>query len=330
MAIHIRRRELIAALGATATWPLMARAQQPKTPVIGFLSSGSQRSDVWRLVAFRRGLGEIGYVDGRNVVSEFRWADEQYDRLPALAAELARSQPAVIVAAGGPAAALAAKAASTTLPIVFAIAGDPVKLGLVVSVNRPGGNVTGVSTLFSSVVAKQLETLHEMLPKATLIGCLVNPKNPNAVTGTREAQEAARTLGLSLQFGNAGTEREIDTAFAILVQGRVEALVVITDPFFNSLPDQLAALAARHALPAIYPYREFAAAGGLISYGGNLTEPWYLAGAYAGRILKGETPAELPVQQLTKVELVLNLKTAKTLGLSFPITLLGRADEAIE
>jgi len=195
MAIHIRRRELIAALGGTATWPLMARAQQPKTPVIGFLSSGSQRSDVWRLVAFRRGLGEIGYVDGRNVVSEFRWADEQYDRLPALAAELARSQPAVIVAAGGPAAALAAKAASTTLPIVFAIAGDPVKLGLVVSVNRPGGNVTGVSTLFSSVVAKQLETLHEMLPKATLIGCLVNPKNPNAVTGRERRRRPRAPLG---------------------------------------------------------------------------------------------------------------------------------------
>jgi putative tryptophan/tyrosine transport system substrate-binding protein len=331
MAIRIRRREIIVTLGsAAAAWPIAARTQQPKAPLIGFLSSGSQRSDVWRLVAFRRGLGEIGYFDGRNVVSEFRWADEQYDRLPALAADLARSQPAVIVAAGGPAAALAAKAASATLPIVFAIAGDPVKLGLVVSVNRPGGNVTGVSTLFSSVVAKQLETLHEMLPKTTLIGCLVNAKNPNAVTGTKEAQEAARTLGLRLQFVNAGTEPEIDSALATLVQGRVGALVVITDPFFNSLPDQLAALAARHALPAIYPYREFAAAGGLISYGGNLTEPWYLVGAYAGRILKGETPAELPVQQLTKVELVLNLKTAKMLGLTFPITLLGRADEVIE
>jgi len=331
MTVTIGRRELLAALGsAVAAWPLAARAEQPKTPIIGFLSSGSQQSDVWRLVAFRRGLGEIGYVDGRNVVSEFRWADDQYDRLPALAAELARSQPTVFVAAGGPAAALAAKAASTTLPIVFAIAGDPVKLGLVASINRPGGNVTGVSTQFSSVVAKQLETLHEMLPKATLIGCLVNSKNPNAVTGTREAQEAARALGLRLQFVNADSEREIDTAFATLVQGRVEALVVITDPFFNSLTNQLAALAARHALPAIYPYREFAAAGGLISYGGNLTEPWYLVGAYAGRILKGEKAADLPVQQTTKVTLVINLKTAKALGLTVPATLLARADEVIE
>jgi putative ABC transport system substrate-binding protein len=298
--------------------------------MIGFLSSGSQQSDVWRLAAFRRGLSETGYIEGRNVVSEFRWAYDQYDRLPALATELARSQPTVIVAVGGPAAALAAKAASTTVSIVFAIAGDPVKLGLVASVNRPGGNATGISTVFSSVVAKQLETLHEMMPKATVIGCLVNPKNPNAVTGTREAQEAARTLGLSLHFVNASTEPEIDAAFATLVQGRVDALVVVTDPSFNSRPDQLAALAARHALPATYPYREFAAAGGLISYGSNLTEPWYLAGAYAGRILKGEKAADLPVQQSTKVELVINLKTAKALGVEVPPTLLARADEVIE
>ena len=327
----MRRREFITLLGsAAAAWPLAVRAQQPTMPLVGFLSSGSQQSDVWRLAAFRRGLSETGYIEGRNVVSEFRWAYDQYDRLPALATELARSQPTVIVAVGGPAAALAAKAASTTVPIVCAIAGDPVELGLVVSVNRPGGNATGISTVFSSVVAKQLEMLHEMMPKATVIGCLVNPKNPNAVTGTREAQEAARNLGLSLHFVNASTEREIDTTFATLVQGRVDALVIVTDPLFNSWPDQLAALAARHALPAIYPYREFAAAGGLISYGGNLTEPWYLAGAYAGRILKGEKAADLPVQQTTKVTLVINLKTAKSLGLTIPVTLLGRADEVIE
>jgi putative ABC transport system substrate-binding protein len=325
------RRQFITMLGGAAVaWPLGARAQQPTIPMIGFLSSGSQQSDVWRLATFRRGLREIGYIEGRNVVSEFRWADDQYDRLPALATELARSQPAVIVAVGGPAAALAAKAASTTVPIVFAFASDPVKLGLVASVNRPGGNATGVSTVFSSVVAKQVETLHELMPKATVIGCLVNPKNPNAVTGTSEAQEAAHTLGLSLHFVNASTEREIDSAFATLVQGRVDALVVVTDPLFNSRPDQLAALAARHALPAIYPYREFAAAGGLISYGSNLAEPWYLAGAYAGRILKGEKAADLPVQQTTKVTLVINLKTATSLGLTIPITLLGRADEVIE
>jgi putative ABC transport system substrate-binding protein len=327
----IKRREFILLFGSiAAAWPLAARAQRPTMPMIGFLSSGSQQSDVWRLAAFRRGLSEAGYIEGRNVVSESRWADDQYERLPGLATALARSQPAVIVAVGGPAAALAAKSASTTVPIVFAIAGDPVKLGLVASVNRPGGNATGVSTVFSSVVAKQLETLHEMLPKAMVIGCLVNPKNPNAETGTREAQEAARILGLRLQFVNAGSESEIDTAFATLVQGRVDALVVVTDPLFNSWPDQLAALAARHALPAIYPYREFAAAGGLMSYGGNLTELWYLAGAYAGRILKGEKAADLPVQQTTKVTLVINLKTAMSLGLTIPATLLGRADEVIE
>ena len=327
----MKRRDFITLLGGAAgAWPLAARAQQARTPVIGFLSSGSQQSDIWRLVEFRRGLGETGYVEGRNVMSQFRWAEEEYDRLPRLAAELARSQPSVIVAVGGPAAALAAKAASTTIPIVFTIAGDPVKLGLVASVNRPGGNATGITTLFGSVAAKQLETLHEMLPKATLIGCLLNPKNPNAVTGKEEAYEAARTLGLRLQVENAGNEHEIDAAFAAFVRGRVDALLVITDPVFNSRPQQFAALAARHALPAIYAYREFAAAGGLITYGSNLTEPWYLAGGYAGRILKGEQPADLPVQQNTKIQLVINLKTAKALGLEVPPTLLARADEVIE
>jgi len=329
--LDLRRRQFLTLLGgAAAACPLAARAQQPALPVIGFLSSGSRQSDAWRLAAFRRGLNEAGYIEGRNVVSEFRWADDQYDRLPALAAELVQRQPAVIIAVGGPASALAAKAASTTIPIVFAVAGEPVKLGLVASVNRPGGNATGVSTLFSSVVAKQLETLHEIVPKAMVIGCLVNPGNPNAETGTREAQEAAPALGLDLRFVNASTEREIDMAFPTLVQERVDALVVVTDPLFNSRPNQLSTLAARHALPAIYPYREFATAGGLISYGGTLTEPWYLAGAYAGRILKGERAADLPVQQSTKVTLVINLKTAKALGLEIPPMLLARADEVIE
>jgi putative ABC transport system substrate-binding protein len=329
--LHMRRRKFITLLGgAAAAWLPAVRAEQPKTPVLAFLSSGSQPSDAWRLVAFRRGLSETGYVEGRNVMSQFRWANEQYELLPALAAELVRSQPTIIIAVGGPAAALAAKAASTTVPIVFAIAGDPVKLGLVASVNRPGGNATGVTTLFSSVVGKQLETLHEMLPKAMLIGCLVNPKNPNAVTGTREAQEASQTLGLRLQFVNAGTEPEIDAAFAAFAQSRVDALVVITDPFFHSRTHRLAALAAQYALPAIYPYREFATAGGLISYGGNLTEPWYVAGGYAGRILRGAKAAELPVQQSTKVTLVVNLKTAMSLGLQLPPTLVARADEVIE
>jgi putative ABC transport system substrate-binding protein len=235
-----------------------------------------------------------------------------------------------MVAVGGPAAALAAKSATETIPILFAIAGDPVQLGLVASINRPGGNATGVSTLFSSTVAKQLETLHEIMPKAAMIGCLLNPNNPNAGTGVREAQQAARTLGLGLKIMNATVEHEIDTAFMALAQARVDALVVVTDPLFNSRPDQLAALAARHALPAIYPYREFAAAGGLISYGGTLTEIWYLMGAYAARILKGEKTTDLPVQQSTKITLVINLKTAASLGLTIPNTVLARADEVIE
>jgi putative ABC transport system substrate-binding protein len=327
----MKRRQFITLLGgAAAGWPIAARAQRATMPVIGFLSSGSPQSDAWRLAAFRRGLNEAGYIEGRNVASEFRWADERYDRLPTLAIELVRSQPTLIVAVGGPAAALAAKSASETIPILFAIAGDPVQLGLVASVNRPGGNATGVSTLFSSIVAKQLETLHEVLPKAAVIGCLVNPKNPNAGTGIREAEEAARTLGLSLYIVNAGTDREIDTAFVALAQKLVDALVVVTDPLFNSRPDQLAALAMRHALPAIYPYREYAAAGGLISYGGTLTDPWYVVGTYAARILKGETTADLPVQQSTKITLVINLKTAASLGLTIPNTLLARADEVIE
>jgi len=327
----MRRREFITLIGgAAAAWPLVAQAQQAAMPVIGFISSGSAQSDAWRLNAFRRGLNETGYIEGRNVASEFRWADERYDLLPTLAAELVRSHPALLVAVGGPAAALAAKSASETIPILFAIAGDPVELGLVASVNRPGGNATGVSTQFSSVVAKQLETLHEVIPKAMTIGCLVNPKNPNSGTGVKEAEEAARTLGLRLYIVNAGTDHEIDMAFAAFAQNRVDALVVVTDPVFNSRPDQLAALAARYALPAIYPYREYAAAGGLISYGGTLTGPWHLVGAYAGRILKGEKPADLPVQQTTKVTLAINLKTATSLGLTVPETLLARADEVIE
>jgi putative ABC transport system substrate-binding protein len=328
---NMKRREFITLIGgAAAAWPLETRAQWPATPVIGFVSSGSPQADAWWLDAFRRALNEAGYTEGRNVKSEFRWANDRYDRLPELAAELVRSQPALLVALGGPAAALAAKSATDIIPILFAIAGDPVQLGLVVSVNRPGGNATGVSTLFSSVVAKQLETLHETIPQAAMIGCLVNPNNPNAGTGIREAQEAARALGLSLYMASAGTEGEIDTAFAALAQRQIDALVVITDPLFNSRPDKLAALAARHAFPAIYPYREFAAAGGLIAYGGNLTGPWYLVGRYAGRILKGEKPADLPVQQSTKVELIINLKTAQALGLTVPPTLLARADEVIE
>jgi putative tryptophan/tyrosine transport system substrate-binding protein len=327
---HLRRREFIMLLGGAAAWPLVARAQQPALPVIGFLSSGSRQFDALRLAAFRQGLNETGYVEGRQVASEYRWAEEHYDRLPALAAELVLRQVAVIVALGSPPAALAAKAASTTIPIVFNIASDPVRLGLVASLNRPGGNVTGVTSLASMMVAKQFEMLHETVPKAMVIGFLVNPNNPNAETDIREAQEATHTLGLQLHILNASTEREIDTAFTTLTQKGAGAVVVVSDGFFNSRPDQFAALAARHALPAIYAFREFAWAGGLMSYGTSLTDATRQVGVYAGRILKGEKPADLPVQQATKVELYINLKPAKALGITFPLSLLGRADAVIE
>jgi putative tryptophan/tyrosine transport system substrate-binding protein len=326
---HLRRREFIAALGAVVAWPLAARAQQPAMPVIGFLSSGWQRFDAVRLTGLRRGLNETGYVEGRNLTVEYRWAEDHYDRLPALAAELVRRQVAAIVAVGPPSA-LAAKAASATVPIVFSIASDPVTLGLVASLNRPGGNVTGVTSLASVVVGKQFEALHETVPNATVIGCLVNPNNPNTETDTIHAQEATRTLGLQLLILNATTEGEIDTAFTTLAQKGVGALVVVSDALFNSRPDQLAALAARHALPAVYAFREFAWAGGLMSYGPSVADSYHQAGVYTGRTLKGEQPAALPVVQATRVELVINLKTAKTLGLTFPITLLGRADEVID
>jgi putative tryptophan/tyrosine transport system substrate-binding protein len=328
----MNRREFITLLGgaAASAWPLAARAQQPSMPVIGFLSSGWQQSDASRLAAFREGLNETGNVGGHQVSSEYRWAEDHYDRLPALAAELVRRQTAVIVAVGGPTAALAAKAATTTVPIVFTIASDPVKLGLVASLNRPGGNITGVTTLGSMVVAKQFEVLHETVPKAMVFGFLVNPNNPNAETDTREAQEATRILGLQLQIANASSEHEVDTAFTTLAQKGVGAVVVVSDALFNSRPDHLIALATRHALPAIYSLREFITAGGLMSYGNRLADAYRQAGVHTGRILKGEKPADLPVVQATKVELVINSKTAQALGLTIPIHLLGRADEVFE
>ena len=326
----MNRREFISLLGgAAAAWPLAARAQQPAVPVIGFLSSGSQQFDALRLAAFRRGLSEIGYVESRNVASEFRSAEDHYDRLLGLADELVRRQVTVIVTIGGPTSALAAKAATTTIPIVFTIAGDPVKLGLVDSLNRPGGNATGVTTLVSLIVAKQFEALHETVPKTTVIGCLVNPTNPNVETATKEAQGAARALGIELNVLNATTDHEIDTAFTILAQKRAGA-VVVSDALFNSRLEKLLAVAAHHAVPTIYQYREFVEAGGLIGYGGSAIESYREAGVYAGRILKGEKPANLPVRQVTKLELIINLKTAKALGLSVPETLLARADEVLE
>ena len=327
----MRRREFITLAGGAVAWPLAARAQQPAMPVIGFLSNGFRQPDeAFRLAPFRDGLKETGYVEGHNVASEYRWAEDQYDRLPELAADLLRHHPAVIVAIGGPTSSLAAKRATTTVPVVFEIVGDPVKLGLVASFNRPGGNVTGVAPIPYTIVAKQFEALHETLPTAIAIGCLLNPNNPNTETHTREAQEAAHTLGRKLELLHARNETEIETAFATLVQKGVGALVVVPDGFFNSRPEQFAALAAQHMIPAIYSLHEFAKVGGLMSYGYSNRDLYRQVGVYTGRILNGEKPADLPVMQGTKVELVINVKTAKTLGISFPLSLLGRADEVIE
>jgi putative tryptophan/tyrosine transport system substrate-binding protein len=314
-----------------AAWPLAARAQQPAMPVVGFLSIASRRvDDPLRLAFFWEGLKEAGYVEGRNVASEYRGAEGHYDRLPELAADLLRRHPAVIVAVGGPIPALAAKRANTTVPVVFAFVGDPVKLGLVASFNRPGGNVTGVAPIPYTIVAKQFEALHETVPTAMVIGCLLNPDNPNTETHTREAQEAAHALGRKLELLQARDETEIETAFATLGRKGIGALVVVPDAFFNSRPEQFAALAARHMIPAIYSLHEFAKVGGLMSYGFSNADAFRLAGVHASRILNGAKPADLPVIQATKVELVINVKTAKTLGITFPLSLLGRADEVIE
>jgi putative ABC transport system substrate-binding protein len=327
----VRRRQFISLVGGAAVWPLTARAQQSAMPVIGFLSSASP--DPWThfLRAFRQGLGESGYVEGHNVTIEYRWALGQNDRLPALAADLVRRQVTVIAAAGSTPAALAAKAATTTIPVVFQVGADPVAAGLVVSLARPGGNVTGVTNLNTELGPKRLELLREVIPTANVIALLVNPTSPFiAETMSRDIQSAARALGLQLHILNASTERDFDTVFATLAQLRASALVIAPDAFFISQSEQLGALTVRHAVPAITQFREFAAGGGLMSYGGSFTEAARLVGIYTGRILKGEKPADLPVVQSTKVELIINLKTAKALGLTFPLTLLGRADEVIE
>jgi putative tryptophan/tyrosine transport system substrate-binding protein len=325
----VRRREVITLLGGTmVAGPLAASAQQLAMPVIGVLSGTDREAS--QLDAIWRGLNEAGYVEGRNVTIEYRWAEGHLDRLPSLAADLVRRQVALIVAIQGAAEPLAAKAATETIPIVFSIGGDAVKLGLVSSLNRPGGNATGTSFLYNTLAPKRLELLRELVPNAAVIGILVNPKNPASESETSDVQAAARTLGLKVVAQNASSIQDIDAAFASFVRQRVNALTFAADVLFSSHHDQLIALAARHAVPTMYFAREFTDAGGLMSYGGIMTNVYRLVGAYAGRILKGQKPADLPVQQSTKVELAINLKTAKTLGLTVPLPLLARADEVIE
>jgi putative ABC transport system substrate-binding protein len=332
----MRRREFITLLGGTAfapslSWPLAARAQQGVMPVIGFLNAASAQNYAPSLAAFLKGLGEAGYVDGRNVTIEYRWAEGQNDRLPALAADLAQRQVAVIAATSTPAA-LAAKAVTTTVPIVFETAGDPVQLGLVASLNRPGGNVTGVTQTNLEIAPKRLELLHELLPAARVMALLVDPSDPAVAEATaRQMLAAARTLGLELHVLNASTEGDFDTVFAQVSQLRASGLVISAGTaIFPSRSGQLAALAVRHAVPSIGANRAFVIAGGLISYGADIVDAYRLTGGYVARILKGAKPADLPVQQATKIELRINLKAAKSLGVTVPLTLLGRADEVIE
>jgi putative ABC transport system substrate-binding protein len=326
----MRRRDFIAAIAGTVGRPLAARAQQAAMPVIGLLGAGSAQSDALRVAAVRQSLIEAGYVEGRNVAFEYRGAEDHYERLPALAAELVRREVAVIVSIGGITSAVAAKSATTTIPIVFEIGGDPIKLGLVASLNRPGSNITGVTFLVGTLTAKQFEVLHETVPKAALIGFLVNPTIADAETQTKNALAAAESVGQKLLVVQAHTDSELEAAFVTLVQQSVGALVVGADPFFLIRRGKIVELAARQKLPTIYFLREFVSAGGLMSYGTNITEAIRIVGLYASRILKGEKPAELPVQQATKVELVVNLKAAKALGLTIPLPILNRADEVIE
>jgi putative tryptophan/tyrosine transport system substrate-binding protein len=326
---QLKRREFITLLGgAAAVWPLAARAQQPAMPLIGFINSGFAYPSIQ--AAFQAGLNETGYVEGRNVRIDYRYAEGHYDRLPALAADLVRRQAAVLAACGGVHTAIAAKAATGTIPIVFANGSDPVKFGLVASLNRPGGNITGVSFFTAELEGKRLGLLHELIAPATAIAALVNLTNANADDQSKELKEAAHTLGRRLHLLNAINEGEIDTSFASLVQIRASALLVASDPFFFSRRQQLIALAARYAVPAIYEWRAFAEAGGLMSYGTSQAEAYRQVGIYVGRILKGDKPSELPVVRTTKFEFVINLTAAKVLGLDVPPGLSARADEVIE
>ena len=327
----MQRREFITLLGgAAAAWPLAARAQQPAMPVVGFLNAASAQVYTRQLSGFLKGLSEAGYVDGRNVVIEYRWADGRSDRLPAMASDLVHRQVAVI-AATSTRAALAAKASTTTIPIVFEMGADPVRLGLVTNLNRPGGNITGITQLTQEVTPKRLQLLHELLPTATSIALLVNPAEPTSAETQSTVQSAARNLGLELHVLNASSETDFDGVFAKLAQLRAGGLVIVGGAFFTNRSEQLGELSLRHAVPAVYVNRPFAVAGGLLSYGADITDAYRLTGNYTGRILKGDKPGDLPIQQATtKVEMYINLKTAKTLGVNIPNTLIGRADEVIE
>jgi putative tryptophan/tyrosine transport system substrate-binding protein len=326
----VKRREFIALLGgAAAVWPLAARAQQPAIPVVGYLSALSEAQVAHQLTAFRRGLNEVGFVEGQNVAVEYRWANGQYNQLPAMAGELVR-RPVTLIVAQAPPAALAARAMTTTIPIVFVVGFDPIAAGLVASFNRPGGNATGMTLITGPLGQKRLELLHELAPKAAVIAMLVNPISPDAVPEIRDVQATAQAMGLQLKMFNASTPSELNAAFAAIAEQRPDALLVGSDPFLLLQREELVALTARLRIPSVYPFREFAAAGGLVSYGTNIANAYRQAGIYAGRILKGAIPADLPVMQPTTFELVINLKTAKTLGLDIPPTLHARSDEVIE
>jgi putative tryptophan/tyrosine transport system substrate-binding protein len=327
----MRRRDFIAGLGGAAAWPLAARAQRPALPVIGIVNVGSADASAGAVAAFRKGLGDTGYVEGQNVTVEYHWLEGQYDRLPALMADLVRRRVAVIAPLGSTAAALAAKAATATIPIVFGVGQDPVKLGLVATLARPGGNATGVNFFIFEVTAKRLGLLHELVPKAIRVAVLVNPADAtNTETTLRAVQEAARAIGLQIHVLNASTSPEIDAAFATLARERLDALFVAADNFFNSRGAQLLTLAARDRIPATYGFREYVAAGGLMSYGTNVTDGYRQVGVYTGNILKGAKPADLPVQQPTKFVFAINLNTANALGITIPETLLATADEVIQ
>jgi len=326
----MRRREFIALVGGAAIWPLAARAQQPSMPIVGFMSALSAENISGPVAGFHQGLREAGYREGQNVAIEYRWAQGHYDRLPELAADLVRRRVAVLVASGGDPSPQIAKAATQTIPIVFGMFGDPVKEGLVDSLSRPGGNSTGVTIFGPAAVTKRLQLLHALAPQNAVIAFLMNPNNPNGDLEMRAAQEAAASLGRQIVVLSASSESELDAAFASMVQQRIGALVGASDPFFFNRRDQIVSLAARHRIPAVYYLRDFAHAGGLMAYGNSLTDMYRLVGVYVGRILKGEKPADLPVQQSSKFDLVINLKTAKTLSLTVPYGLLNAADEVIE